>query len=301
VLGGALFRLAGGARAERSTISIKARTLQSPDIVESGPEDFEILPSANLTYILNENTNLRLAYSHSVNRPEMRELAGYQYYDFSENELYQGNPDLARSYIRNYDARVEYFPSPGEVVAASYFYKDLRNPIEQKLLLSSNPTRTFTNAEKGLNRGWEIELRKNLGFLGAYFRNVLVGGNYTSVNSDVVVNSSLIRELQGQAPFTYNLFFQFGEPTIRTTVSLWYYRFGRRLDTISDNPEQDVFEDERGTLDFAVNQPLFERIEAKFTIRDLGAKRRNFSTRQGDFYKSVFSGDAYSLSITYRF
>ena len=78
--------------------------------------NFDILPSALFTYSLNNKTNIRVAASQSVNRPEFRELATYRVFDYENYIIQQGNDALKRSKITNADLRYEWFPAAGEII-----------------------------------------------------------------------------------------------------------------------------------------------------------------------------------------
>jgi hypothetical protein len=94
-------------------------------------DNTDVLPSFLFTYALNNKTNIRLAGSQSVNRPEFRELATYRFYDYENAFIIQGNDKLVRSKNTNGDLRFEVFPTPGEIISASVFYKYFKDPIEQ--------------------------------------------------------------------------------------------------------------------------------------------------------------------------
>ena len=63
----------GGARVENYNQKITAEN--KPDTKHS---NFDVLPSFVFTYTVGAKTNLRLAGSQAVNRPEFRELADYR-------------------------------------------------------------------------------------------------------------------------------------------------------------------------------------------------------------------------------
>ena len=68
------------------------------------------LPGLNITYRLTERMNLRLAASRTVTRPDLRELAPFEFTDFVGGRTVLGNTDLERTLIDNYDFRWEVFP-----------------------------------------------------------------------------------------------------------------------------------------------------------------------------------------------
>jgi outer membrane receptor protein involved in Fe transport len=109
------FRLTGGVRAEafRQDVSVPETMDPASVAVTNRLQATDLLPSVNLTYMITDMVNLRLAYSHSVNRPEFRERSTTIFEDFLLNELIAGNPALSRAYVRNYDARLELFPGSG--------------------------------------------------------------------------------------------------------------------------------------------------------------------------------------------
>jgi hypothetical protein len=99
-------RFIGGARVE--TTLMNSRTLDAND--GTGKlNNTDVLPSVNLIYALNENMNVRLAYTNTLARPTFRELAPYLSFEFVGDFLYVGNPNLKRTLITNYDIRWEWF------------------------------------------------------------------------------------------------------------------------------------------------------------------------------------------------
>jgi hypothetical protein len=303
------FRFTGGARLENSLQSVFVPRTYQPD----GPTDdtqlknIDVLPSANLTYVISDVANLRFAYSHTVNRPEFRELASSGFFDFISYELVGGNPDLKRSYVHNYDVRFEIFPEPGEVVALSYFNKNISNAIEEQLAYSSVRTRSWFNSPHGENRGFELEARKSLRFLGGYLKNFSLSGNYTRIYSEVQFvsltgNSSNTtttmdtRPLQGQSPYMVNLSILFTEPTFGTTINVLYNKFGRRLDAVGFLTA-DIYEQPRDIVDVTLTQPLGSGIESKLTIKNLTNKERVLTQRDRE-YQRTNSGSVYAVQVS---
>ncbi|MFN0158631.1 MAG: TonB-dependent receptor domain-containing protein [Bacteroidota bacterium] len=311
-------RLVGGARVENADQRVHT---VDPDIAQPTPftvllKNVDILPSVNLTYLVNDFTNLRFAYSNSVNRPEFREMSDFYYFDYNTFEGMHGNTNLKRAFIRNYDARLELFPDIGEVVAVSYFYKNITDAIEQSLVISSNPERSWFNSPKGRNCGWEFEVRKSFGFMrdiGAsgimqdaldYLSNISVTGNYTRIHSEIdfVDERTLLpgkREMQGQSPWMVNLSLSFVEPNIGTGVNVLHSEFGRRLDAVGDYTYLDVFEDPRSVIDLSVTQPILKGVEMKFAVKDLTAQDKTFTYRPGEKYKKISTGRTYSLQASF--
>jgi hypothetical protein len=279
------FRLAGGARLEDAKQKVDGNTGEVTGEFEANLQDTDLLPSANLTYMLSDRTNVRLAYGQSVNRPEFRELAPVLYYDYHEQQNVIGEPDLKRAMIRNYDVRLEFFPVVGQVLAASYFYKELEDPIEVKLLTSpERAVKTWFNSPSGKNYGWELELRKSFDYsydsgwyalplpwnclyaaLGSSGGSLNITANYTNVKSEVEFlvkppnsasgNPDIVatRELQGQSPWMFNITLAWEEPSLGSSFSILYNKIGRHIWAVGNTRY-----DADGDIGRIASQDIFE-------------------------------------------
>jgi outer membrane receptor protein involved in Fe transport len=213
----------------------------------------DVFPSVNFVQSLNANTNLRLSYSGTVNRPEFRELAEFEFTDVVGNRAVKGNPDLERALIQNVDARWETFRGDRSVVAASVFYKYFDQPIERVVLAAAQPITTFQNAESARNFGLEFELGQSLG------RFVFLSANYTFVDSKITlrpeqatVQTSTERALAGQSKNLFNLSAEFSARGFSTRLLFNY--FDDRISDVGANDAPDIIEEGRGSLDLVFGQ-----------------------------------------------
>lgn len=147
-------------------------------------KNWKLFPSANLTYSFTTRLNLRAAYAKSIVRPDLREMSYFQEYDFELGGTYSA--DLLRSTtLDNYDLRLEWYPGAGEVLSASFFYKDIKYPMEIYKDASNN-IYTLQNNYKSHNYGIEVEVRKSLLFTGVpVIKNLTLYGNFTALTSKV--------------------------------------------------------------------------------------------------------------------
>jgi hypothetical protein len=154
-----------GARYEHNTQILTSATQTGQPVNVNYPIG-RLLPSSNISYNINEDMLLRLAYGQTLNRPEFRELAPFGFYDFNTNFTNRGNPDLLTPTIHNFDLRWEKYPSAGEVISVAFFYKYFENPIETVFVpgAGSGGAKNFTygNAESATSYGVEIEMKKSL-------------------------------------------------------------------------------------------------------------------------------------------
>lgn len=251
------------------------------------------LPSLNLTYGLTNNINLRFALSTTLSRPEFRELAPFSYFDFISNELVQGNPDLQRSLINNYDFRFELYPTAGELVAVSLFYKNFKNPIEEILLASSSnePIRSFANVTGAKNYGVEIETRKSLSFINPTFEHFSFVGNLSLISSSIVIDDNnkvgfqkSDRPLQGQADYIFNLGLYYDNYESGFSAALVYNKVSERITKVGTSDLGDIIEKPVDLIEISLSQKVFEKFSIKLSIKDLLNQDRKFiqQTVSGD-------------------
>jgi len=308
-------RLTGGARVEQSdqiVYSIQNKLFPSrQDTARIDTRD--VLPSVALTWIYDESTNVRLGYYASVNRPEFREISPILRRDYRTFENQRGNPNLTRARIRNYDIRVEHFPGPGQVLAASAFYKRMSDAVEDTLLPEAErPTATFTSTPLARNWGFELEAGKKLDWLD-FTRNVSISANYTRVWSEVVFDNPRTldiveqnkRPLQGQAPWSVNISLLYEHPGAHTTVGVLANRIGRRLDKLAENMFEYVYLEPRTKLDLVATRQLPWSLKLKLAVTDIlaGNTLKTSANEAGDayIYSDLTESTTYALSVSGKF
>lgn len=153
--------------------------------LENREPNWNFFPSANLTYSLTPQMNLRLAYSKSIIRPDLRELSFFQEYDFELGGLYTS--ELVKSTtIDHLDFRYEWYPGAGEVISFSLFYKNNKYPME---IYKRGDNREYylTNNKSAKNYGLEVEARKSLAFTKVpLIRNITLYGNFTILDTKII-------------------------------------------------------------------------------------------------------------------
>nr|WP_242695882.1 TonB-dependent receptor [Pedobacter sp. SYSU D00873] len=321
-------KIAWGLRVENYIEKLNSRTNAGKVQVDNNYLDF--LPSLNATYSLNDKTNVRLSYSNTVARAQFRELAPFSFYDFITGNVKIGNVNLKRTRINNYDTRFEYYPSAGQVISVSAFYKRLNNPIESIVTIGSSAASkgmTYTNAPKADVYGLEFEIRHSLGFINEnsnLLKNLTFNANTafmkSQVNFEDILTVETNRPLQGQSPYLINTGLQYSSAKSGWQGSLLYNRIGRRLSVVgfgkvengmfeADYP--DIYEAPRNILDLQIAKRILrQRGEVKLNVsnifdsdnvyyQDLD-KDKQYST--GDqLINSIQFGRTFSLSVGYSF
>ena len=283
------------------------------------------LPSVNATYSLNPQSLLRLAYGMSVNRPEFRELAPSTYYDFDMFSFITGNPELKQATIQNIDLRYELYPSNGELVSVSLFYKRFRNPIEWNYVDAGGSYQfSFENAESADNYGVEVDIRKDLGFIG--LKNFMTTINAAWIKSNVHFSKNSLehdRPMQGQSPYLINAGLFYQNEKIGLSVGTLYNRIGKRivgvgrLSTSSgdnfNNNIPDMYELPRNAVDLTFSKRIYKGLEIKGGIKDILAEPVEFRQfpqfkdtdgvihNRSQVTKKYYPGRQFSLSLSATF
>jgi hypothetical protein len=289
-------RLVAGARVERFEQAVD--TFDPFGLFERSisaeNRNTDVFPGVNLVYSLRADMNLRVGYSTTVNRPEFRELAAFEFTDVVGSRAIRGNPDLTRALIQNVDGRWELFSNGRGVIAASVFYKQFDKPIERVVIAGAQPIVTFQNADSARNVGVELEVGRQLG------RHVFVNANYTFVNSQITlqpeqrtVQTSLSRALAGQSKNLFNLI---GEYTLADfSARVLYNVFGDRISDVGANDAPDIIENGRGQLDLVFQQRL-RGLNVRFTAENLTDQDYRFT--QGPEDQRLFRlGRIYTVSF----
>ena len=263
--------------------------------VTASNKNTDFFPGVNFVQSLTQTSNLRVSYSTTVNRPEFRELAEFEFTDVVGNRAVRGNPDLKRALIQNVDGRFESFLGARGIVAASVFYKYFDQPIERIVIGGAQPLVTFQNSEHARNFGIELETGHPVG------EHLFFNANYTYVASQIsllpeqqTVQTSLERPLAGQSKNLLNLMGEFVMRGFSTRLLFNY--FDDRISDVGSNEAPDIVEQGRGALDLVISQRM-GRFGVKLNLENLTDSEYLFT--QGDDEQRVFKlGRTIGLSVS---
>jgi outer membrane receptor protein involved in Fe transport len=265
-------RIMGGARMESSSQEVATFELFNPDgaRTKAALATTDLLPAGTITVAPFDDLNIRGGYSRTVSRPDFRELSEAPFNDVTGGRLTFGNPELKRARIDHIDVRVEWFPSPEEVLSASVFTKAFTDPVETIVIASAQQSVTWDNAEGAFNRGIEFEYRKDLlpvlftaGNLSFIQSNVEIGQASTSVQT------STERALQGQSPYVVNLQLGYDDEERGSGLTMLYNVFGRRIAEVGAQGAPDTYELPVHRLDLVGRQDLGAGFELSVKMKNL--------------------------------
>lgn len=246
----------------------------------------DVFPSLNTTYKISDQHQVRLSYGRSINRPEFREVSSSVYYDFDLASNVQGNTELKNCYVDNLDLRYEWYPSRGELISLAVFYKHFDSPIEWTYTVAGGTDLIYSykNAKSANNYGVELDIRKNLGFIG--LKDFSWSFNGALIKSKVQFEKGAKEEdrpMQGQSPYLINTGIFYKNAPLKMDISLLYNRIGKRIigvgrseGSTGDDSNSRVphsYEMPRNTIDFSLAKKFGEHLELKLNVRDLLAEK----------------------------
>lgn len=273
-------RIVYGIRAEK--YDLNNRQLNDKTIVKpTGEKNTVFLPSLNFTYSITPEMNLRFAFAKTIIRPDFRETSIFSFYDPYLNANIEG-ANVKSTKIKNVDVRYEWYPSAGEIISVSGFYKTFDKPIELVAGTDGFQSRIyrFQNQKDAVNYGLEVELRKSLGFIAdrQWLRNLSVFGNGALIKSKIntlsyiqdtiILENKEKRALYGQSPYVVNGGVAYSDANYGLTLS--YNRSGRRTYTISADPNLTEYENGRDQVDLQLYSRFMKRkLELRMNIGNL--------------------------------
>lgn len=301
-------KLIAGVRMETTDMEVVSR---DTSVDKSVIDLTDYLYSANLIYSLTEKSNLRLAASRTLARPNMRELAPFAQFDTKNGFFNVGNPNLTRTLIQNYDLRYELYPDMGELLAVSLFFKRFDDPILRRFDPTATiPTLGYTNIDNARVYGAEVEWRKNLGFIGGNFmQNMYLGANFALIKSEYDIpqdelNSSrgvdstynqTTRPFQSQAPYIANIVLSYINPNEGWESSLSFNVSGRRLYNISLAATPDVYEEPFPLLNFNLTKRFANHYQFTFSARNI---LNPLNKKTQDFKGTKYVAESYNIGTT---
>lgn len=273
-------------------------------------DKLDFLPAVNTTYRVNENMNIRGAFSITLARPEFRELSKFSFRDFFGGRTVYGSGILSdddplkikRTQIFNYDLRFELYPNSGELFAVSAFYKKFENPIELFFRRTQNNEVFYGSAPEANLYGAELEIRKDI------TERLKVSTNFSYIISEVTFNAesaqgrlaNLERPLYGQSPYTFNLSTYYLIPDIDLEVNATYNTFGKRISAVGNSKQPgDEYEQPFHGVDLTVIKK-FGKASLDLGFENILNDKVEF--KQGDVITNKYQvGRTFSLGFSYSF
>ena len=241
----------------------------------------DVLPSAQIKYLLGINRLVRLSYYKALARPQFAELipdGPDNYETFKE----KGNPaTLNHSLADNFDLRYESFHGVADQLLLGVFYKRIKDPIEYTAVKVGVTSQNLipTNIGTATNYGFEAVFTKYFGEFG-------ISANYTYTQSKVTNDSMLYsyrndagirtskyvsetRPLQGQANHVGNLSLIYKSHRIGFDAQLAFVYTGERISLVSPYAGLHYWQQPYKGLDLSFEKRIIKRLTFYTKINNL--------------------------------
>lgn len=256
----------------------------------SVPSTYNVfLPSANLKYNLTDDLLLRAAYSQTMTRPDLNQLAPsvtIHGIDQSGGTGTIGNPYLKPYKANNFDLGTEWYFSSDGLLGATAFYKKIGGfidtttftqtetfPRQSDGVLVTGPI-LFTqpvNAISASIKGLELSAQSQFSFLPVDWMKKFGGiFNYTFTRSGATysqVKDVRSRGLPGLSKNSYNASLYYDDGKFDARLS--YAWRGRYLANFTDDFGVPRFRNAYGQLDFSSNYNFSKQLSFQLNILNL--------------------------------
>lgn len=300
------------------------------DLADFTFQEDDFFPSLALTYILDDEMQLRFNISQSAIRPDMRDVSSSFFIDPLTQFLVRGSPLLQSSKLDNYDLRWEWYRDGGDNLSVALFYKDITNPIELIELGTvggAAPNLLTANAEEGNVYGIEFDFLQGLGVLGNEFNNFFVSGNVTISDSEVTIGAidddvislfesqvldalnatsasnivtNNVRRLVGHSEWVVNLQLGWDSDNGEHTATIAYNAFGPRIIVPGTRGNLDAEEETFHSLDITYTYFPDFNSQIRLAVRNLLDERKEILQENLPIFRQD-EGIEVSLRYTYEF
>ena len=204
------WHLIAGVRYEGTELEAEGTQLDNGDFgnVNVSNDYDHWLPGLHARYQLNDQTQVRMAWTNVVVRPTFEQLAPGIVIDGDEYSA--GNPNLDPLESANIDLGIEHFMGRAGMVALYGFYKNIDNFIYTADIAgtsgfeSYDEAITFANGDSADLYGIELAYSQKLATLPAPWNGLLLGANLTLSKSEAKIGSDTI-DLPNQSDEVGNL------------------------------------------------------------------------------------------------
>lgn len=274
-------------------------------VVDSSISEDDVYTALSLTYMANDNYQLRFGYGETVVRPDLRETVPVAYYDPVTDIRTFGTAGLQSSDLKNYDARFEYYADNGDNYTVAAFYKDISNPIESVLRVGDEDyTLTYVNGESAEVYGVEFEWLHDLGYLANGF---FTSGNLTWSDSEASIDPALAgnltnptKRMTGHSEYVANFQLNYDSANGEHSTSLVYNVFGERILAAGVGGRDDAYEQPFHSLDLVYN--YYPNFNSKIGLKVKNLLGEDQEVNQsGILVRSKEVGTVVSLSYSYEF
>jgi TonB-dependent receptor len=224
----------------------------------------QVLPGVHMRYAVDPNTNVRVALTRTLARPNYEDLVPYRFVIQEDREIETGNPSLRPTTSWNVDVLAERYLSAVGVVSGGFFYKRLSDYIfpftfSQDMDGVRYEFHQPQNGRSASLAGAEVAYQSQLRFLPAPWDGLGLYLNYTFADSSAAFpGRDETSTLPGQSRHVGNAAVWFERWGFSARASMNFH--GRYIDEVAGAADEDEFYDTHRQLDLSISQAVNPRV-----------------------------------------
>lgn len=275
----------GGVRAEFTELDYTATNLVMNDdtfvsnTTENVKRDYDYLfPNLQFRYRLTPDTNVRLAYSKGLSRPDFFDSMPYSSIQMDGEQITRGNPHLKPAVSHNFDLLGEHFFEGIGLLSGGVFYKQLEDfNFETSQIEIGGPwdgyeVEQYVNGGGADVYGVEINWQQQFTFLPGWMSGLGIFANYTYTDSSNIdlgddTDRVNIAALPEQMQHVGNLSLSYEKDGIISRLAANYS--GKYIEEVGGEPESDEWRDAATTLDFSFTYMFENGLDIFFQANNL--------------------------------
>jgi TonB-dependent receptor len=303
------WRFIAGLRYEGTDFKAKGNGIRDGEFeaIDSNNDYDHWLPGLHARYQLDDDTQVRAAWTNTVVRPTFEQMAPGFLIDGDEAEF--GNPSLNPLESSNLDFGIEHYLGDAGVASAFVFYKDIQNFVYNTDVAGSgawvdfDEAITFANGDSADLYGLELAYSQKLSMLPAPWNGVLLGANATFSRSEASINGQGSKrdiDLPFQADSVGNLMLGWENDKLSLRLSANYKSDYLYEVAAVDDQAHDQFVDDQTYVDFTARYFLTDELQLSFEAQNL-TDQPYYLYSGNSSYNAQYEeyGPSYKLGVTF--
>ena len=271
---------------------------------------FNYFPNLQGRYRLTPNTNLRLAFTTGIMRPNYFSLVPYYIVSDKDRTILQGNPDLKPTRSANLDFSAEHYFQKVGVATIAVFAKQLEDLAYTQITRDTTPgdyynweSRQVINGGSAQLIGIELNWSQQFTFLPSFLNGFGIYANYThnqALNSEIF-GRDLGSRIPGLSPDVGNLALTYEKHGLTARLA-WHFS-GTVLEELGelDEGEEDIWVDYFSQLDLSAAYEITKGLEIFVEVSNiLNNPKREYFGIPGRTYALEYYSWAFNAGIKWQ-
>jgi TonB-dependent receptor len=300
----------GGVRVEHTDATYNANIQDSSGNIfpSQNKQDYtDVFPDFNGKWQATDDLLVKAAFTTSLARPGFNQITAAKSYDYVNDIVSQGNPDVKPTTADNFDLTSDWHMPTGGTASGGLFYKSFSNYIIPTDVSAACPTppggtpfsgpvcqfSSFQNIGSATAKGIELNLVQQFTFLPDFWNGFGVDGNFTYVATRGDIRTGEEHALPQTSPRNFNaeVFYDKGPLTLRLAASY----VSTNLWQVGSDASQDLYSRARFRLDFGGSYKITDNVEWYVDVKNITNTKLEFTQTaspqypvQREFYDTDF-------------